>query len=54
MKYANKLAAANVPVVHKVYEGVTHEFFGLAGLVSEATEAVALACKELRKAFKNE
>ena len=50
-KYANKLAAANVPVVHKVYEGVTHEFFGLAGLVSEATEAVALACKGLRGAF---
>ena len=54
MKYANKLAAADVPVVHKVYEGVTHEFFGLAGLVTEATEAVKLACTELRKAFKNE
>lgn len=53
-KYANKLAAANVPVIHKVYEGVTHEFFGLAGLVSEATDAVALACKSLRKAFGNE
>jgi acetyl esterase len=53
-KYAKKLAAANVPVIHKVYDGVTHEFFGLAGLVSEATEAVALACKSLRKAFNNE
>jgi acetyl esterase len=54
MKYANKLAAANVPVVHKIYDGVTHELFGLAGLVSESTEAFALACKSLRKALNNE
>jgi acetyl esterase len=49
--YAMKLMDAGVPTVLKVYEGVTHEFFGLAGLVNEATEAVALASKELRRAF---
>ena len=52
IKYANKLGAANVPVVHKISKGVTHEFFGLAGLVTEATEAVAMACHELRRAFR--
>lgn len=53
-KYATALIAAGVPTELKVYEGVTHEFFGLAGLVTEATEAVALASKNLRAAFKNE
>lgn len=50
--YAAQLEAAGVPVTLKIYEGVTHEFFGLAGLVNEATEAVALAVKNLRSAFK--
>ncbi len=49
--YADKLAGAGVPTSLKIYEGVTHEFFGLAGLVHEATEAVAFASKELRKSF---
>jgi acetyl esterase len=49
--YAAKLAAAGVPTKIKIYEGVTHEFFGLAGLVNESTEAVAFACKELRKSW---
>ena len=49
--YANKLAEAGVPTSMRIYEGVTHEFFGLAGLVNEATEAVAFASKELRKSF---
>ena len=37
--YAAKLANAGVPVTLKIYEGVTHEFFGLTGLVNEAAEA---------------
>jgi acetyl esterase len=49
--YADKLTQAGVPTNIKVYEGVTHEFFGLAGLVNEATEGVAFACQELRKAW---
>ena len=52
--YADKLLTSNVPVTVKVYEGVTHEFFGLSGLVNEATEAVALAAKNLRHAFGEE
>ncbi|MDE1170116.1 MAG: alpha/beta hydrolase [Verrucomicrobium sp.] len=49
--YAVKMAEADVPVTLKIYEGVTHEFFGMAGLIHEATDAVALASKELRQAF---
>lgn len=49
--YARKLKDAGVPTKLKTYEGVTHEFFGLAGLVDEATEAMGFACEELRDAF---
>ncbi len=49
--YAIKLQETGVPVTLKTFEGVTHEFFGLAGLVSEADEAIALASKQLRRAF---
>ncbi len=49
--YAEKLAHAGVPVSLAAYEGVTHEFFGLAGLVSDATEAMHYACTQLHEAF---
>jgi acetyl esterase/lipase len=49
--YAAKLRDAGVPVTLETYEGVTHEFFGMTGLVPEADDAVTLACKELRRAF---
>lgn len=52
--YAKKLKQAGVQVTMEIYEGVTHEFFGLAGLVTEATQAMELACNQLRKAFNNE
>lgn len=34
-----------------IFEGVTHEFFGMVGLVNEAGLAVALAARDLRDAF---
>ena len=50
-KHAAKLQTAGVPVQLKMFEGVTHEFFGLAGLLSEATEAVKLAAQALKVSF---
>ncbi|UOR04052.1 alpha/beta hydrolase [Hymenobacter aerilatus] len=50
-EYASKLKAAGVSVTSKVYEGVTHEFFGMATVVPEAREAQALAASELKKSL---
>lgn len=49
--YAQRLSDAGVPVAVTCYEGVTHEFFGMAGVVDEATEAVAMAAEGLQSAF---
>lgn len=49
--YAQKLSDAGVPVNLKIFEGVTHEFFGLTALVHEAKEAVAMAARDLKDAF---
>lgn len=49
--YARKLAAAGVPVEAKRYNGVTHEFFGLAGVVDTARNALESAAAELRRIF---
>lgn len=49
---ANKLKAAGVKVDTKNYEGVTHEFFGMALLVPEAKAAQAYAADQLKAAFK--
>lgn len=49
--YAEKLKGAGIEVTSKVYEGVTHEFFGMATVVPQAKEAQALAATELKKAF---
>ncbi len=48
---ADKLKAAGVSVDYKLYDGVTHEFFGMATLVPEAKEAQAYAADALKKAF---
>ncbi|WP_316803334.1 alpha/beta hydrolase [Pedobacter nototheniae] len=48
----NKLKAAGVSVNSKNYEGVTHEFFGMAALVPEAKQAQAYAAEQLKAAFK--
>ena len=48
---ANKLKAAGVTVDRKVYNGVTHEFFGMGALVPEAKEAEGYAVSQLKSAF---
>ena len=45
------LKKAGNPVEHKVYTGVTHEFFGMAAVVSKAEDAQKFAGKQLKKAF---
>lgn len=52
--YAEKLSAAGVAVNLKTFEGVTHEFFGLAGLVDEATAAMKFACDDLKRALETD
>jgi len=49
---ANKLAEAGVKVTSRNYEGVTHEFFGMAAVVPEAKAAQAYATDQLKAAFK--
>jgi acetyl esterase len=49
---ANKLGEAGVMVTRKLYPGTTHEFFGTAILVADASDAQDYAASELRKAFK--
>ena len=51
MMLADKLKAAGVTVNNKNFEGVTHEFFGMAAVVPEAKEAQAYAADQLKKAF---
>jgi acetyl esterase len=46
-----KLKAAGVTVESKNYDGVTHEFFGMAAIVPEAKDAQAYAAEQLKKAF---
>ena len=48
---AEALKAAGVPVQHRVWEGSTHEFFGMAAVVQDAKEAQAWAGQRLRQAF---
>lgn len=49
---ANKLASAGVKVNSRNYEGVTHEFFGMALVVPEARAAQAYVAEHLKEAFK--
>ena len=51
LQYAEKLAAAGVSVASQHYDGVTHEFFGLAGAVSKAKQALDFATDGLKKVF---
>jgi acetyl esterase len=48
----DKLKAADVKVARKIYEGVTHEFFGMIPVVPQAKEAQAYAADQLKAAFK--
>jgi acetyl esterase len=49
---AEKMKAQGVDVTYKNFNGVTHEFFGMAPVLKEARSAQALASKELTKSFK--
>ena len=51
---AAALKKAGVKVEHKVYEGVTHEFFGMAAVVANAKDAQSLAGKNLKESFKSD
>lgn len=48
---ADKLQANGVKVSRRVYDGVTHEFFGMAGFVPEARDAQNFGAAELKKSF---
>ncbi len=50
-QYADALAAAGVPVNYRLFEGVTHEFFGAGAVIPEANEAVAFAAEGLTASF---
>jgi len=50
-EYADKLQKAGVPVEYKLYNGVTHEFFGLGTVVDTAKTAESDAGAALKKAF---
>ena len=49
--YAEKLKQAGVDVAYRDFEGVTHEFFGMAGVVPDAKEAQQFAVQRLRQAL---
>lgn len=46
-----KLKAAGVSTEHKLYTGVTHEFFGMDAVVAKAKEAQDFAAVQLKKGF---
>jgi acetyl esterase len=48
---ADKLKVAGNDVTHKVYTGVTHEFFGMDAVVGKAREAQDFAVSQLQKGF---
>ena len=50
--YADKLKEAGVDVAYRNYDGVTHEFFGMAAVVDNAKKAEAFAADRLKSAFK--
>ncbi|UPL48924.1 alpha/beta hydrolase [Hymenobacter sublimis] len=48
---ADKMKAAGVPTKYQNYDGVTHEFFGMAAVVPQAGQAQDMAAAELKKAL---
>ena len=51
MQLRDKLSSVGVPVSYRLYEGVTHEFFGMYAIVPEAAQAQEFAASRLREAF---
>ncbi|HJU05520.1 MAG TPA: alpha/beta hydrolase fold domain-containing protein [Nitrospiraceae bacterium] len=50
-RYAERLREAGVPGMYKLYNGMTHEFFGMGAVVDKAEQAVALAGEDLKTSF---
>lgn len=48
---SDNLKKANVDTRYKLYDGTTHEFFGMAAVVPAAKDAQAMAVNELKSAF---
>lgn len=48
---AENLKKAGVSVNYKLYNGTTHEFFGMAAVVAEAKDAQALVTDDLKNAI---
>jgi acetyl esterase len=48
---ADKLQGAGVNTTYKLYYGVTHEFFGMSGVLPEAQDAQKLAAIQLKTYF---
>ncbi|MET0971073.1 MAG: alpha/beta hydrolase [Tardiphaga sp.] len=48
---ADKMKAAGNDVTHKLYTGVTHEFFGMDAVVAKAKDAQDFAVTQLQKGF---
>ncbi len=49
---ADKLKEAGVEVDYKLYQGVTHEFYGMATVIPDAKDAQAYAASKLKGVFK--
>ena len=49
---ADKLTAAGVKVNYKLYNGATHEFFGMAAVVPQAKEAQSVVMSDLKGVLK--
>lgn len=48
---AERMRAAGVQVEQETFEGVTHEFFGMASILEQAVRAQDLAARRLRQTF---
>lgn len=48
---AENFKKAEVETKHQLYNGTTHEFFGMAALLTEAKDAQAMVTSELKSAF---
>ncbi len=50
-QYARRLADEGVSINSQRFDGVMHEFFGLAGAVGKAADAVKFAAENLQEIF---
>ena len=48
---ADNFKKAGVDTEQKLYNGTTHEFFGMAAVVPEAKQAQGFAVDKLKRAF---